>query len=205
MLELMLRCGPYGDGFGANNEGLTLDKLKANPHGIDLGPLKPRLPEVLRTPTGMVELAPDQMLADIPRLLASLERHDDTLVLISRRHLRTNNSWMHNLPKLVSGPELCTLQVHPTDADAFGLTDGGEAVVSSRVGSVKAPVEVTDAIMPGVVSLPHGFGHGASGTSMKVANALGGVNSNLLTDENAIDELSGNSVLNGIPVELAPA
>ena len=205
MLELMLRCGPYGDGFGANNEGLTLDKLKANPHGIDLGPLKPRLPEVLRTPTGMVELAPEQMLADIPRLFASLERHDDKLVLISRRHLRTNNSWMHNLPKLVSGPELCTLQVHPTDADAFGLTDGGEAVVSSRVGSVKAPVEVTDAIMPGVVSLPHGFGHGASGTSMKVANALGGVNSNLLTDENAIDELSGNSVLNGIPVELAPA
>ena len=205
LLDLFLRCGPYGDGFGADPGGLSLDKLKANPHGIDLGALTPRIPEVLRTPTGMVELAPEAMINDVQRLHASLERHDDQLVLISRRHLRTNNSWMHNLPKLVSGPEMCTLQVHPTDADAFGLIDGGDALVSSRVGSVKAPVEVTDAIMPGVVSLPHGFGHGAPGTSTRVANELGGVNSNLLTDEAQIDELSGNAVLNGIPVELAPA
>lgn len=205
LLDLMLRCGPYGDGFGSNPGGLSLERLKANPHGVDLGPLKPRIPEVLRTPSGMVELAPEAMLADVPRLIGSLERHDDQLVLISRRHLRTNNSWMHNLPKLVSGPELCTLQIHPTDADAFGLTDGAEATVRSRVGSVNAPVEVTDSIMPGVVSLPHGFGHGAPGTAMKVANALGGVNSNLLTDEEVIDHLSGNAVLNGIPVEVAPA
>lgn len=205
LLDLMLRLGPYGDGFGAVADGLSLAKLEENPHGIDLGPLKPRIPDVLRTPTGMVELAPKELLADVPRLAASLERHDDQLVLISRRHLRTNNSWMHNLPKLVSGPPLCTLQVHPTDAYALGLVDGGEAKVSSKVGSVTAPVEVTEAIMPGVVSLPHGFGHGAPGTAMRVANAVGGVNSNLLTDDSMIDEVSGNAVLNGIPVELAPA
>jgi anaerobic selenocysteine-containing dehydrogenase len=201
----MLRCGPYGDGFGSNPDGLSLDMLEANPHGVDLGPLEPRIPEVLRTPSGTVELAPAKITADIPRLIDSLERHDDQVVLIGRRHLRSNNSWMHNLPRLVSGPERCTLLVHPTDADAFGLTDGGDAKVSSRVGSVTAPVEVTDAIMPGVVSLPHGWGHGVNGTTTRVANENAGINSNILTDENVVDAVSGNAVLNGIPVELAPA
>jgi len=207
ILDLMLRCGPYGDGFGAKPDGLTLDLLKENPHGIDLGPLKPRIPEVLRTPTGMVELAPEQITKDIPKLIDSLERHEDGLVLIGRRHLRSNNSWMHNLPRLVSGPRRCTLMVHPTDAMAFGLEDGGTALISSRVGRVEAPVEVTDSIMPGVVSLPHGWGHGMPGNSMKVADAAenAGVNSNILTDEDQVDVTSGNAVLNGIPVQLAPA
>jgi len=207
ILDLMLRCGPYGDGFGAKPDGLTLDLLKANPHGIDLGPLKPRIPEVLRTPTGMVELAPEQITKDIPKLIDSLERHEDGLVLIGRRHLRSNNSWMHALPRLVSGPRRCTLMVHPTDAMAFGLEDGGTALISSRVGRVEAPVEVTDSIMPGVVSLPHGWGHGMPGNSMKVADAAenAGVNSNILTDEDQVDVTSGNAVLNGIPVQLAPA
>jgi len=205
LLDILLRCGPHGDGFGSNPDGLSLAKLEENPHGVDLGPLQPRIPDVLRTPSGRVELAPPQITADVPRLLASLERHDDGVVLIGRRHLRSNNSWMHNLPKLVSGPERCTLQVHPTDALAFGLVDGAGAVVRSRVGEVTAPVEVTDAVMPGVVSLPHGWGHGLDGTSTRVANDHGGVNSNLLTDEDVVDPISGNAVLNGIPVELAPA
>ncbi len=205
LLDLMLRCGPYGDGFGADPDGLSLDMLEANPHGVDLGPLQPRIPEVLRTPSGTVELAPEKITADVPRLIDSLERHDDQVVLIGRRHLRSNNSWMHNLPKLVSGPARCTLLVHPTDATAFGLEDGAEARVSSRVGSLTAPVEVTESIMPGVVSLPHGWGHGSAGTAMSVANDHPGVNSNVLTDEDIVDAVSGNAVLNGIPVELAPA
>ncbi|MEI6447729.1 MAG: molybdopterin oxidoreductase family protein [Actinomycetes bacterium] len=205
LLDLMLRCGPYGDGFGADPDGLSLDMLEANPHGVDLGPLQPRIPEVLRTPSGTIELAPGKITADVPRLIDSLERHDDGVVLIGRRHLRSNNSWMHNIPGLVSGPARCTLLVHPTDASAFGLEDGAEARVSSRVGSLTAPVEVTEAIMPGVVSLPHGWGHGVSGTTTKVANDHPGVNSNVLTDEAVVDAVSGNAVLNGIPVELAPA
>lgn len=205
LLDILLRCGPHGDGFGANPEGLSLDRLESEPHGVDLGPLAPRVPEVLRTPSGMVELAPEQITADVPRLMASLQRRDDGVLLIGRRHLRSNNSWMHNLPRLVSGPELCTLQVHPTDALAFGLEDGGVAKVSSRVGSLTAPVEVTDAVMPGVVSLPHGWGHGLDGTTTRVANEHAGVNSNLLTDEDVVDPISGNAVLNGIPVELAAA
>lgn len=205
LLDLLLRCGPHGDGFGSDPNGLSLERLEANPHGIDLGPLAPRLPGVLRTPSGKVELAPDRITSDVTRLIASLERHDDGVVLIGRRHLRSNNSWMHNLPKLVSGPARCTLQVHPTDALAFGLDDGGDALVRSRVGSVVVPVEVTDAIMPGVVSLPHGWGHGLPGSSTRVAGEHAGVNTNLLTDEDEVDPVSGNAVLNGIPVELAAA
>lgn len=205
LLDILIRCGPHGDGFGAVPDGLSLAKLVEQPHGVDLGPLAPRLPGVLRTPSGMVELAPEQITKDVTRLLASLERHDDGVVLIGRRHLRSNNSWMHNLPRLVSGPERCTLQVHPTDALAFGLVDGGDAKVTSRVGSLTAPVEVTDTIMPGVVSLPHGWGHGLDGTTTTVANDHAGVNSNLLTDEDVVDPISGNAVLNGIPVELAAA
>jgi anaerobic selenocysteine-containing dehydrogenase len=207
LLDAMLRTGPYGDGFGGRDGGfgLSLAALEAAPHGIDLGPLEPRLPEVLRTPSGKIELAPEPIVADVDRLQASLltPATDGELVLIGRRQLRSNNSWMHNLPVLVKGKPRCTLQVHPDDAESRGLVDGEEAELSSRTGCVVVPVEVTDAVMPGVVSLPHGWGHDVAGTAQEVASAHAGTNSNLLADERLVDAVSGNAVLNGIPVELA--
>ena len=205
VLDLMLRVGPYGDGFGADPHGLTLDVLERNPHGVDLGPHRPRLPEVLRTPSGRVELAPEAIVADVERLRGSVDRErNGGMVLIGRRQLRSNNSWMHNLPALVKGKDRCTLHIHPADADRLGLLDGGRAVVSSAVGRIEAPVELTDGIMRGVVSIPHGWGHDAPGVRMSVAGDHAGVNSNVLADESQVDPLSGNAVLNGIPVEVAP-
>jgi anaerobic selenocysteine-containing dehydrogenase len=219
MLDLMLRTGPYGDGFGARDGGpqLTLEKLEAAPHGIDLGPLAPRLPEALRTASGMIELAPEPIMDDVARLRTALAApvngngngnghgtNGDGLVLIGRRQLRSNNSWMHNLPVLVKGKPRCTLHVHPDDAARLALIDGEEASVRSRTGTVTAQVEVTDAIMPGVVSLPHGWGHDRAGAVQRVAAGNAGTNSNVLADEQIIDVPSGNAVLNGIPVELAP-
>jgi anaerobic selenocysteine-containing dehydrogenase len=209
MLDLMLRVGPFGDGVGANPGGVTLDMLLASPHGVDFGPLQPRLPEILRTPSGRIELAPEPLVADLDRLAGRLDelaaRGDVELVLVGRRHLRSNNSWMHNVEVLVKGKPRCTLHVHPDDAAALGLHDGGSATVTSRVGAVVAPVEVTDSIRPGVVSLPHGWGHDLPGTRLRVAAERAGVNSNVLTDHEALDPLSGTSVLNGIPVAVAPA
>src|SRR4051812_8500546 len=157
LVDLMLRTGPYG---------LTLADLEAQPHGIDLGPLQPRLPEVLRTPSGRIELAPPALVADVARLHEALGAPRADLVLIGRRHLRSNNSWMHNLPLLVRGPEQCTLHVHPDDAARLALVDGGRATIRSRVGTIEAPVEVTPDIRPGVVSLPHGWGHDRDGADM---------------------------------------
>ena len=199
LLDLMLRGGPYG---------LTLDDLLAAPHGIDLGPLEPRLPNVLRTPSGMVDLAPEPIMADVARLEAGLAAGNGngrSMVLVGRRQLRSNNSWMHNLNVLVKGKPRCTLQVHPDDAARLGLGDRDSADVTSRTGKLTAPVEVTDAIRPGVVSLPHGWGHDLPGISMRIAAAHAGVNSNVLADEEAFDPLSGNAVLNGIPVDVSPA
>jgi anaerobic selenocysteine-containing dehydrogenase len=206
VVDAMIRTGPYGDWFGAVPDGVSLAKLQANPHGIHFGPLEPRLPGALRTPSGLVELAPEPIIGDLDRLEESLGRHvNGDLVLVGRRHLRSNNSWMHNVNVLVKGKERCTLQVHPEDAASLGLTDGGKAEVASRVGKLVAPVEVTDRIRPGVVSLPHGWGHDLPGARLDVARAHAGVNSNVLTDEDAIDPLSGNAVLNGIPVTVVPA
>ncbi|GAA0518996.1 dehydrogenase [Paractinoplanes deccanensis] len=204
LLDVAVRTGAYGDLFGVHPEGLTLKKLVDNPHGVDLGPLRPRIPEVLRTPSATVELCPEPMVAETARLRASRDRRRDDLVLIGRRHLRSNNSWMHNVPALVKGRDRCTLQVNPADAARLGLGDGEQAQVTSRAGMLCATVEVTDQVMPGVVSLPHGWGHGLPGTRMRVAAEHPGVNSNVLTDELTVDPLSGNSVLNGIPVELKP-
>jgi len=196
LLDILLRAGPYD---------LTLADLKAAPHGIDLGPLESRLPEVLRTPSGMVELAPAAIVADVERLHAAMGQHaNGGMVLIGRRDLRSNNSWMHNLPLLVSGPERCTAWLHPDDAAQFGLADGEPVRVSSRAGEVEVPVEITEDVMPGVVSIPHGWGHAAHGVQLRVAGDHAGVNSNLLADETLIDPISGNAVLNGIPVELVP-
>ena len=203
LLDFLLRTGPYGDAFGRREGGLTLDFLVAHPHGVDLGPLTPRIPDVLRTPSGKIELAPAAIVADVDRLVRGLARADDALVLVGRRNLRSNNSWMHNLDVLVKGRPLCTLHVHPDDARRFGLADGASARVRSRAGALEIPVEVTDNIMPGVVSIPHGWGHDDPGSALHVAAAHAGANSNLLADD-TVDPLSGNAVLNGIPVSVEP-
>ncbi len=207
LLDLQLRIGPFGDGFGADPDGLTLAALEGAPHGIDLGPLQSRIPGVLRTPSGTIELAPELLTADVPRLHELLDEppaeHGD-LLLIGRRQLRSNNSWMHNLPKLVSGPEGCTVLVHPDDAERLGVQDGTPATVTGPRGAVTLTAQVTDAMMPGVISIPHGWGHDLDGTRMAVAAAHAGVNVNLLGDDRRLEPLTGTAVLNGIPVTLAP-
>lgn len=201
-LDMLLRLGPYGDAFGTNPDGLTLERLKAAPHGIDLGPLRPRLPEVLRTPTGRIELAPEPLIADVARLRESIGGGSDRFMLIGRRHLRSNNSWMHNAPALSGGTNRCTLRIHPEDAADLGLTD--MAIVKGPGGELLAPVEVTDSMRRGVVSLPHGWGHDRGGTGQQLAASEPGVNVNQLNDGNHLDPLSGTAVLNGIPVDIAP-
>lgn len=208
ILDLMLRTGPYGDGFGANPGGLSLDQLIAHPHGIDFGPLQPRLPEVLRTPSGKVEMAPEMIVADVERLMAALGSDGADggsgtgLVLVGRRDLRSNNSWMHNLRVLVKGKARCTVHVHPADAAAHGVVDGALVTVRSAHGAVRLAAEVTDGIRPGVVSIPHGWGHDMDGVNLGVAREFAGVNTNVLAGVDRFDPLSGNAALNGIPVEL---
>jgi anaerobic selenocysteine-containing dehydrogenase len=205
MLDFLVRTGPYGDGYGADPEGLTLERLKNAPHGIDLGPLHSRMPEDLCTPSGKVELAPEPLLADVARLLGSADRvPNGGFLLIGRRHIRSNNSWMHNIDVLVKGKERCTLQISDVDAQRLGLSGDARAKVSSSVGTLTVPVEITDAIMPGVVSLPHGWGHDLDGSALAVAGERPGVNSNRLST-GAMDPVSGNAVLNGIPVDVVPA
>ncbi|MGI5424799.1 molybdopterin oxidoreductase family protein [Streptomyces sp. CA-179760] len=204
-LDMMLRLGPYGDGFGARPDGLTLEKLLAHPHGIDLGPLESRLPQPLKTRSGLVELLPGPIAEDLPRLRAALAERPEGLVLVGRRHLRSNNSWMHNVPALTGGSNRCTLHIHPEDAARLGVTDGAPVRVKGAGGEVTAPAEVTDAVRRGVVSLPHGWGHDRPGTRLRHASTDPGVNVNQLLDGSLLDPLSGNAVLNGVPVECAPA
>jgi anaerobic selenocysteine-containing dehydrogenase len=205
ILDLMLRAGPYGDRFDESRDGLTLDRLQESPHGLDLGPLEPRIPELLSTEGGIIDLTPELLVNDTARLTANLARKPSGMQLIGRRHIRNNNSWMGNIHALAKGRERCTLLVHPEDASRLGLADGGRARVRSRVGELVAPVTVSDEIMPGVVSLPHGFGHDVDGTRLDVARGHAGVNTNVLTDQAAVDPVSGNAVLCGIPVEVGPA
>lgn len=200
MLDLTLRTGPFGDQYGKNPGGLTLDLLKANPNGIDFGPMVSQLPEILGTPDKKIRLAPQYLLDDLPRLAARLRRPAEPLVLVSRRHLRSNNTWLHNVPALMKGKDRCTLLIHPDDAARCGVSDNDVVTVKSEAGEIKVPVEVTDAIKPGVVSMPHGWGHGMPGTRMSVANGSPGVNTNALSVPTFIDEPSGNGALNGIPV-----
>jgi anaerobic selenocysteine-containing dehydrogenase len=197
IVDLALRTGPHR---------LSLRKLRAAVHGLDLGPLEPRLPERLETPDRAVQLAPAALLADLPRLERRWARPPDGgLVLIGRRHLRSNNSWMHNSERLVKGPPRCTLLIHPEDAAARALVDGGRARVSTRTGAIELPVEVTDEVMRGVVSVPHGWGHGRQGARLRVAAQTPGASVNDIVDPAAIDELSGTSALTGQAVEVAPA
>ncbi|MEV6856732.1 molybdopterin oxidoreductase family protein [Streptomyces microflavus] len=195
-LDLMLRLGPYG---------LTLEELLAHPHGIDLGPLKPRVPEILRTRSGRIELLPAPIAADLPRLRRALGESPAPLVLVGRRHLRSNNSWMHNVGSLSGGSNVCTLQIHPDDAARLGLVDGATVRIESAGGGVEAPAEITDTVRSGVVSLPHGWGHSRPGTRMSVAAAHPGVNVNQLLDGTLLDPLSGTAVLNAIPVTVTPS
>ncbi|SFU36528.1 molybdopterin-dependent oxidoreductase [Pseudoduganella namucuonensis] len=204
MLDLGLRGGAYGDQFGRAPGGLTLDKVRAAPSGIDLGPMTPRIPELLRTPSGKIELAPQMLLDDLARAAADLAAPAPGLVIIGRRQLRSNNSWMHNLPVLAKGAYRCTALVHPADAARLGLADGGQAEVRNGAKRIEVLVEVSEQMMPGVVSLPHGWGHNLPGTRMGVAAERPGVNLNALLDENLRDPLSGNAVLSGIPIEMAP-
>jgi anaerobic selenocysteine-containing dehydrogenase len=205
LLDLMLRVGHYGDGFGREPDGLTLAQLEANPHGVDLGPLATQIPEVLRTEDALVDLAPEVIVADIERLERSLEAPVSPHLLIGRRHLRSNNSWMHNIHSLIKGRPRCTLLVHPDDAAKLGVKSGDAVRVESRIGCIDAPAEVSDEIMPGVVSLPHGWGHDLPGVEMQLARANAGVNVNLLSDDAMLDDVSGNAAFNGLPVSLSRA
>jgi anaerobic selenocysteine-containing dehydrogenase len=204
LLDLALRSGPYGDGFGRKPDGLTLDKLIAAPHGIDLGLLSPRIPEVLRTPSGKIELAPQMLIDDLQRVHAARGEPAPDLVIVGRRQVRSNNSWMHNLPMLAKGKPRCTALVHPRDAQRFGLSHGGRARIASGARSIEALVEVSDAMMPGVISLPHGWGHDHEGSRLTVAAEQPGANLNAVLDESRRDPLSGNAVLSGVAVEVRP-
>ncbi|AWN22255.1 dehydrogenase [Deinococcus irradiatisoli] len=194
-LELGLKHGP---------RRTSLTELRASPHGTDYGPLEPCLPERLLTAGGRLHAAPAPMLADLPRLEALLGAEVPGLVLIGRRQLRSNNSWMHNVPRLMRGPERCTLMLSEVDAARLGISDGQAVEVRSRVGAVTVPAELTDTLMPGVVSLPHGFGHGKAGVRLRTAQARPGVSYNDLTDPAALDELTGNSAAGGLPVTVKP-
>jgi anaerobic selenocysteine-containing dehydrogenase len=205
ILDFTLRTGPFGDKYGANPDGVTLDKLKAQPNGINFGRMIPQVPEVLGTSDNKIRLAPQYLLDDLPRLAARLDRAPEELVLVSRRHLRSNNSWLHNVGPLMKGKDRCTLLMHDDDAKRREVESGDLVTVTSSGGHIEVPVEVTDAIMPGVVSMPHGWGHGKAGTRMAVANGSPGVNTNVLSPPTFIDEPSGNGALNGIPVTVTAA
>jgi anaerobic selenocysteine-containing dehydrogenase len=205
MTDWSIRVGPFGDGYGTNTGGLTLDAIKTEPNGVDMGPMIPRAREAVCTPTGHIDLAPEYIVADLDRLRARMAAPTDGLMLVSRRHIRSKNTWLHNVSVLVKGKDRCTLLIHPSDAARRGLIDGGIAVVSSEVGSIEVPVEVSDEMMPGVVSLPHGWGHDVEGTRQSIAREHAGVNNNLLAPGEFVDVLSGNAAVNGIPVEVAPA
>lgn len=203
LLDIMLRAGPYGDKF-INTEGLTLTKLKAAPQGVDLGPLEPRLPELLATTDKRIHMAPDIIINDVARLQQALEQgKPEGMLMIGRRHIRDMNSWLHNLNNYARGKNRCTLMIHPSDATRIGLMDGGRARLKSRVGEFEAEVAIDDSIMPGVVSLPHGFGHQYSESQQSVAQSkLPGVSANDLVDDEVLDMPSGTSVVNGVSIEV---
>lgn len=207
LLDLRIRSGPHGDGFGTFPGALTLADIEATPHGIDLGPLRQRLPEVLRTPTGRIELTPPVVVAALleARSLLGDTTAPPPLVLIGRRQLRSNNSWMHNIPLLAGGANTCTLQMHPHDAEAAGLVDGSPVRVSTRTGSVVAPLAVTDDVAVGIVCLPHGWGHRSNDAWGETARQRPGVNANILVGAESVDPLSGTVALAGVPVEVTPA
>jgi len=202
MIDMGLRMGRYGD---KSEHQLSLAKLQELPHGIDLGALKPNLAERLRTPDKKVQAAPALLLNDLPRFAAQPVPGSGELLLIGRRHVRSNNSWMHNYHRLVKGKPRHQLLMHPDDLAARDLSDGQRVRISSRVGMIEVEVAVSTDMMPGVVSLPHGWGHKRPGVQLAIAGALAGASVNDLTDERALDAVSGNAALNGLPVEVVAA
>jgi anaerobic selenocysteine-containing dehydrogenase len=207
IVDLLLRTGPYG-AWRRGGRGLSLAAVEAAPHGIDLGPLTPALPGVLETPGRRIALAPAPLAADVARLrtaLLDVRAARNGLRLVGRRDLRSNNSWMHNSARLVKGPERCTLLMHPEDARARGLLAGDRVEVRSRAGAVAVPLAITDEMMPGVVSLPHGWGHGRPGVGLAVASTHAGASLNDVTDEQVVDALAGTAALNGVPVDVVRA
>ena len=186
-----------------NREGTTLESLKATPHGVDLGALKPSLRARIETPDKQIDCAPAPMLADIARFnMSLLTTASKSLRLIGRRHVRSNNSWMHNYHRLVKGKVRNHLLMHPDDLAAHGLESGQIIELTSRIGELRVPVEATTAVMPGVVCLPHGWGHDREGARMGVASAHAGVSFNDISDDKFLDAVSGNAALNGILVEV---
>ena len=207
ILAYGLRTGPYGAGWNPLSRGLTLSRLAREPHGVDLGPLEPCLPGRLATPDRRIHLAPAVLVKELARQTPGSWRRpsDGQLLLIGRRDLRTNNSWMHNSRRLVKGPPRCTLLMHPHDATQRGIGDGALVEIASRVGRLQVEVRLTPDMMQGVVSLPHGWGHDRPGIRLATAAAHPGASVNDLTDETATDALCGNAVLNGVPVRVQPA
>ena len=206
LIDLALRSGPYGDRFGLKPDGIQLAQVKGSPCGLDLGELQPRVPELLRTLSGRIELAPASLLADLSHVdaaLAQVAQAGPEMILIGRRDVRSGNSWMHNLPVLAKGPARCTLLIHPDDAARLGLADGTIARVRSASGELNAPVTLSADMMPGVLSLPHGWGHDLAGSQMALAAERPGVNLNALLDDTQRDPLSGNAVLSGIAVTVS--
>ena len=203
MLDLMLQSGPYGAAAG-DARALSLAVLEAAPHGIDLGPLRPSLPQRLCTEDGGIDCLPPLIPAELERLWQEPAVPAGQLLLIGRRHVRSNNSWMHNSHRLTKGPRRDHLLAHPGDLAARGIADGAEVLLSSRVGELRVVVEASTDMMPGSISLPHGWGHDKAGTRLGVAAAQPGVSANDLTDELWLDELCGNAALNGVPVEIRP-
>ena len=202
MIDYGLRAGAYGD---ASSYKLSLAMLADHPHGVDLGPLRPNLAERLKTANGKVQAAPAVILADLARFAAQPAPMADELLLIGRRHVRSNNSWMHNYHRLVKGKPRHQLHMHPDDLAQRQLSDGQRVRVSSRIGMIEVEVVASQDMMPGVVSLPHGWGHGRPGVRMSIASEQPGASANDLTDERQLDELSGNAALNGVPVQVAVA
>ncbi len=210
LLALGLRFGPYGPGLNPLRRGLTLGALRRAPHGIDLGPLEPCLLDRLPGADRRIDLAPEPLVADLDRLRAAFPDSSSApghaghgaLRLIGRRSVRDNNSWMHNLPRLMRGRSRCTLMMHPEDAAARGLTDGGPARIRSRVGELVVTVELTGDLMPGVVCLPHGYGHDRPGVRLTVALEHPGASINDLTDDQLVDLLCGTAAFSGVPVQV---
>ena len=202
ILDLCIRSGPFGDRFGDRPGGLTLAHFKDQPDGILIGPAQPQGQAAITTPSGKVELAHPHFLADLGRLEQALEEAVPDLVLVSRRQLRSLNSWMHNLATLVKGKPRCTLQMHVADAERLSVTSGQNVRITSSGGSITAPVETTSKIRPGVVSLPHGWGHGRRETRINTAKRHAGSNFNVLAPADLLDSASGNAVVNGIPVRV---
>ncbi|HCF2666738.1 TPA: molybdopterin oxidoreductase family protein [Pseudomonas aeruginosa] len=202
MIDLGLRAGAYGD---RSEHRLSLATLREHPHGIDLGPLRPNLALRLKTAGQRIQAAPPLFVDDLQRFAAQPLPASDQLLLIGRRHVRSNNSWMHNYHRLVKGKPRHQLLMHPRDLEGRGLVDGQRVRVRSRVGSVEVEVAASSEMMPGVVSLPHGWGHARPGVQLAIARAQAGASANDLTDERHLDLLSGNAALNGLPVEVEAA